>query len=344
MPQPKISIRGLYKIFGADPAMALDLVRGGIGRQELLDGHRHVLALGGIDLDIAAGGIHVVMGLSGSGKSTLVRHINRLIEPTAGEIQIDGADILGLDGRALTDLRRRRVAMVFQRFALLPHRTVAENISYGLSVRGVDRARQTEAASRWITRVGLEGFDDHYPDQLSGGMQQSVGLARALATEPDILLMDEPFGALDPLIRTDMRAMLLGLQAELNKTIVFITHDLDEALAVGSRVSILREGRIEQTGDPEDIVLRPANDHVAEFVEDINRGRVLRVAAIMEPGSEAAGGLQIEADTVLEDAAHRLAAGGAERATVVDGAGQLLGTVRLERILQVMARPAAADN
>lgn len=337
----KIAIKGLYKIFGPDPAAALALAQSGMGRGEMLDNHRHVLALAGIDLDIAAGAIHVVMGLSGSGKSTLVRHINRLIEPTAGGIEIDGADILGFDKPALTDLRRRRVAMVFQRFALFPHRTVAENIAYGLSIQGLSRASRAETAAGWIKRIGLDGFAGLYPSQLSGGMQQRVGLARALATEPEILLMDEPFSALDPLIRGDMRDMLLQLQRELNKTIVFITHDLDEALAVGSRITILRQGAIEQTGAPEDIVLRPANDHVAAFTRDINRGRLLKVTAIMAPGANGEGP-GIAADTALEDAAHALAAGGAGQGRVVDGAGETLGSVRLDRILEVIARPAAA--
>ncbi|MFP6734626.1 MAG: betaine/proline/choline family ABC transporter ATP-binding protein [Rhodospirillales bacterium] len=339
----KIRIRRLYKIFGPDPLAALALTEAGMGRSELLDNHGHVLALGGIDLEIAAGAIHVVMGLSGSGKSTLVRHINRLIEPTAGGVAIDGEDILAFDGRRLTDLRRRRIAMVFQRFALFPHRTVAENIAYVLAIQGATKASQTQSAARWIERIGLAGFADHYPSQLSGGMQQRVGLARALATEPEILLMDEPFSALDPLIRSDMRGMLLELQADLNKTIVFITHDLDEALAVGGRISILRHGAIEQTGAPEDIVLSPANAHVAEFVADINRGRLLSVAAIMETGASLAIGLAIEADTVLEDAAHKLAAAGIGEGRVVDADGETLGTVRLERILAVIARPASAS-
>jgi glycine betaine/proline transport system ATP-binding protein len=343
----KIAIKGLYKIFGPDPAAALALTKSGMGRGEMLDNHEHVLALAGIDLDIAAGAIHVIMGLSGSGKSTLVRHINRLIEPTAGGIEIDGADILGFDGAALTDLRRRRVAMVFQRFALFPHRTVAENIAYGLAIQGADKASRAETAARWIKRIGLDGFSGLYPSQLSGGMQQRVGLARALATEPEILLMDEPFSALDPLTRGDMRAMLLELQVELNKTIVFITHDLDEALAVGSRITILEQGAIEQTGAPEDIVLIPANDHVAAFTRDINRGRLLRVSAIMTPAAQSVRGGEgpdIAADTVLEDAAHTLAAAAAGQGRVVDGAGAGIGSIRLDRILDVITRPAVAAN
>lgn len=341
--EAKIAIKGLYKIFGPDPAASLALAKGGMGRGEMLDNHGHVLALAGIDLEIAAGAIHVVMGLSGSGKSTLVRHINRLIEPTAGGIEIDGADILGFDGAALTDLRRRRVAMVFQRFALFPHRNVAENIAYGLAIQGLSKASRAETAARWIKRIGLDGFAGLYPGQLSGGMQQRVGLARALATEPEILLMDEPFSALDPLIRGDMRDMLLELQVELNKTIVFITHDLDEALAVGSRITILRQGAIEQTGAPQDIVLNPANDHVAAFTRDINRGRLLRVSAIMTTGANGEGP-DIAADTVLEDAAHALAATASDQGRVVDGAGAGIGSIRLDRILDVIAHPAVAAN
>ena len=338
----KIAVRGLFKIFGPNPGAYLDLARNGMERGEMLDNHGHVLALAGINLDIAPGGIHVVMGLSGSGKSTLVRHINRLIEPTAGSIEIDGADILGLNGRRLTDLRRRRIAMVFQRFALFPHRSVRENIAYGLLIQGVSKASRADSAERWIEGTGLSGFADHFPSQLSGGMQQRVGLARALATEPDILLMDEPFSALDPLIRSTMRSMLLELQGELNKTILFITHDLDEALAIGSRVTILRQGAIEQTGTPDDIVLRPAGAHVAAFVEDINRGRMLLVAALVEPGNAVPGAIVISAETTLEEAAHRMVSAGDEMAGVKDGGGRVVGSVRLAAIIAALARPADA--
>ena len=265
----KVSIKNLYKIFGPDPEMALEHVRAGASKPELLEKHGHVLGINNINIDMTEKKLQVIMGLSGSGKSTLIRHINRLIDPTAGQVLIDGHDVLQMDARELRNFRQRNLSMVFQKFALLPHVTVADNAAYGLKLMGVPRNEARERAQKWIDRVGLTGFEKHFPSQLSGGMQQRVGLARALATDSDILLMDEAFSALDPLIRTDMQDVLLELQSELNKTIIFITHDLDEALRIGDDIAILRDGALVQKGDPQEIILKPADEYVSDFIMDI---------------------------------------------------------------------------
>ncbi|MFL1452833.1 glycine betaine/L-proline ABC transporter ATP-binding protein [Marinobacter sp. GN3S48] len=283
----KISIRNLYKIFGPVPDVALAYVRRGMGKTELLNKHNHVLGLQDINVDIREGEITVIMGLSGSGKSTLIRHLNRLIEPTAGEIQVDGEDVLQFDENKLRKLRRERMSMVFQKFALLPHKTVLENAGMALLVRGY-RVQDFEAeAKKWLARVGLEGNENQYPHQLSGGMQQRVGIARALASNSPVMLMDEAFSALDPLIRSDMQDLLLELQAELEKTIVFITHDLDEALKLADHLVILKDGYVVQQGEPQDILMHPNDPYIIDFISDINRARVLRVRSIMEKTTEA---------------------------------------------------------
>ena len=335
--ETKVAIRDLYKVFGPDAAAMTDRVRDGMSKDELLDGHGHVLGLKNINLDVDAHHIQVVMGLSGSGKSTLIRHINRLIEPTSGEVLVDGVDVLGMSPPELREFRRSKASMVFQRFALLPHRTVADNVAYGLRVQGIDKAECAERSQRWIDRVGLAGYEDYFTAQLSGGMQQRVGLARALATDAEILLMDEPFSALDPLIRTDMQDILLDLQTELHKTIVFITHDLEEALRLGNNIAILRDGEAVQIGTPQDIIMRPADDYVAEFIKDINRGRAIEVASIMDAGS-ANGAPEVDAATVLDDALQELIGAGAEIATVTRD-GKPVGSVRLESIASALARP-----
>jgi len=249
-----------------------------MSKEELLSRSGHTLGLRDISLSIEEGSIFVVMGLSGSGKSTLIRHFNRLIEPSGGQILVDGVDVVSLSPRDLETFRQRKMSMVFQRFGLFPHHTVLENAAYGLAVQGVGRAVREEKARHWLDQVGLNGFEAQYPHQLSGGMQQRVGLARALATDAEILLMDEAFSALDPLIRREMQDQLLRLQAKLNKTIVFITHDLDEALRLGNRIAILKDGELIQEGTPEDILLNPANDYVQAFLQDVNRSRVLNAA------------------------------------------------------------------
>lgn len=271
----KIEVQNIYKIFGPHPEKWLDAAKNGISKEELLERSGHTLGLRDISLSIQDGDIHVIMGLSGSGKSTLIRHFNRLIEPSSGQILIDGTNVVDLKPRELEKFRQQKMSMVFQRFGLLPHRSVLDNAAYGLAVQGVKKSVRNAKAMEWLEQVGLAGFEAQYPHQLSGGMQQRVGLARALATDAEILLMDEAFSALDPLIRHEMQDQLLALQAKLNKTIVFITHDLDEALRLGNRIAILKDGELIQEGTPEDILLSPANEYIESFLQDVNRGKVL---------------------------------------------------------------------
>lgn len=262
-----IEVRHIYKIFGAQAEVGLSMLKQGASKQEVLARTGCNVGLKDVSLSIPRGQIFVIMGLSGSGKSTLVRHFNRLIEPTAGEILVDGRNVVELDTAGLRELRRRNMSMVFQGFGLLPHKTVIDNVGYGLTVRGEKGESVKVNARRWIERVGLKGYEQCYPDELSGGMRQRVGLARALAMDSQVLLMDEAFSALDPLIRYDMQALLLDLQKTLSKTIVFITHDLDEALRIGTNIAILRDGELVQIGTPHDIVENPADDYVKRFVE-----------------------------------------------------------------------------
>ena len=281
MSEIKIQIKNLYKIFGKNPKSALEQVKDGVNKDELLEKHNHVLGLKDINLDINEKSIQVVMGLSGSGKSTLIRHINRLIEPTDGSVIVDGENVLKMNDESLRNFRRTKTAMVFQRFALLPHKTVLENTMFGLHIQNIDEKEANTRARRWIDRVGLSGYEEKYPQHLSGGMQQRVGLARALTNDGEILLMDEAFSALDPLIRKDMQDILLELQDELHKTVVFITHDLDEALKIGDRIAILKDGIMDQEGIPADILLSPKTQYVKDFVEDVNRARVIKAKHIM---------------------------------------------------------------
>lgn len=278
-----IELNHVTTIFGKDPKAALALLKGGAGKKTILDETGHVVGLHDVSLSIEAGELFVIMGLSGSGKSTLVRHINRLIDPTDGTILIDGVDILSLSHHELIEMRRRRIAMVFQRFGLMPHRPVLENIAYGLEVRGVKGRGRLEPARQWLGKVGLTGYESHYPDQLSGGMQQRVGLARALAADTDIILMDEAFSALDPLIRSELQDEVVALQRTLGKTIVFITHDLDEALRIADRIAILKDGTLVRIGAPVEILLNPADAYVEAFVRDVNRARALSVDTLMQP-------------------------------------------------------------
>lgn len=279
----KVSIRSLYKIFGSAPHSVLQEVLNGVSKTDLLEHHGHVLGLRDINVDMQDGEITVIMGLSGSGKSTLIRHLNRLIEPTSGEILVDGVDVMSYSEEDLRKLRQTSMSMVFQKFALLPHRTVLQNADMALQVRGEPEASAAAEGQKWLDRVGLSGFEQHYPHQLSGGMQQRVGIARALTSNSPIMLMDEAFSALDPLIRTDMQDLLLELQQELHKTIVFITHDLDEALKLADHLVILKDGYVVQQGEPQDILLNPNDPYIEDFVSDINRARVLRVRSIMTP-------------------------------------------------------------
>lgn len=343
MADVKIKIQSLYKVFGDRPKAMMEHVHAGLSKSELLEQHHHVLGLRDISLEVPARQIQVVMGLSGSGKSTLIRHINRLIEPTEGEIWIDGEEVTALNETRLRELRRQKASMVFQKFALLPHRTVLQNVGYGLKIQGVAEGEMVKRAQHWIERVGLSGFEKHYPGQLSGGMQQRVGLARALATDAEILLMDEAFSALDPLIRTDMQGILLDLQSELHKTIVFITHDLDEALRLGDNIAILRDGEMVQKGSPQDIVLKPADDYVRAFIKDINRGRVVRISSVMSKGTKpVTGAPTIAADTLLDAALPILSAAPDQTCNVVSAKdGSLSGSVTLTEAVAALYPHAA---
>ncbi|MCY6380051.1 quaternary amine ABC transporter ATP-binding protein [Hoeflea prorocentri] len=341
---PGISVRSLYKIFGKTPEKFIDLVKGGMTKTELNEKHSHVLGLKDINIDMPAGGIQVVMGLSGSGKSTLIRHINRLIDPTSGEVLVGDDDVCKMNPNQLREFRRHETAMVFQKFALLPHRTVMDNSVYGLEVQGVSRSEQLERAQRWIDRVGLSGFEGNYPNQLSGGMQQRVGLARALTNDAPILLMDEAFSALDPLIRMDMQSVLLDLQKEIRKTIVFITHDLDEALRLGDKIAILRDGEVVQQGTGQDIVLNPADDYISNFVREVNRGRVILIETIMKPFDGAAEGMGIPLGTTLEEAAKTMTDANVAQAHVTDASGAPVGAVDIHEVIAAMVTPVSHED
>lgn len=329
-----IKLRRLYKIFGPNPQAHIDAVKNGLTKAELNEKHGHVLGLRDINIEMPSGSIQVIMGLSGSGKSTLIRHINRLIDPTAGEVLVDGVDVVKMPQAELREFRRHQTAMVFQKFALLPHRTVLDNTAFGLELQGVPRSKCVDTAVRWIERVGLKGFEQKYPNQLSGGMQQRVGLARALTNDAPVLLMDEAYSALDPLIRMDMQTVLLDLQKEIKKTIVFITHDLDEALRLGDQITILRDGEVIQQGTRQDIVLRPADEYVSKFVKEVNRGRVVRVEAIMTPacGDNRPPSAAVSVDATIEEALRAAAIIPEDEISVIDGSGRPVGTVNLRQL------------
>jgi len=285
----KIEIRNVYKIFGESPSKVLPMVQDGANKEEVLEKTGHTVGLDNVSLSIEEGETFVCMGLSGSGKSTLIRHINRLIDPTAGEVLVEGTNVMDLNQKSLIEFRRHKMSMVFQRFGLFPHKTVIENVGYGLEVQGKTLEERNKIAMEKIEAVGLSGFEHQYPNQLSGGMQQRVGLARALATNTNIMLMDEAFSALDPLIRSDMQKQLIDLQSELKKTIFFITHDLDESLRLGDHIGILNHGKLVQVGTPIDIIMKPADDYVKAFVKDVNRARVIKAKIIMTPTNETNG-------------------------------------------------------
>ena len=265
------------------------MVKDGGTKEEILDKTGHTVGLDNVTLKIEEGETFVCMGLSGSGKSTLIRHLNRLIDPTDGDILIEGTNVMSLNNEQLIDFRRHKMSMVFQRFGLFPHKTVIQNVGYGLEMQGKTEEERNKISMEKIESVGLNGFENQYPNQLSGGMQQRVGLARALATNTDIMLMDEAFSALDPLIRSDMQKQLLDLQSELKKTIVFITHDLDESLRLGDHIGILNAGKLVQVGTPVEIIMNPADDYVEAFVKDVNRAKVIKAKIIMKPANESNG-------------------------------------------------------
>lgn len=346
MTQPMVSLRGLYKIFGVRDKEMLHHVQGGMCKEELLAHHKHVLGLNNINIDMQAGEITVVMGLSGSGKSTLIRHLNRLIEPTAGEIIVQGEDVMGLPEDRLRHARQEKMSMVFQKFALLPHKTVLKNAGMPLSVRGEDEATCDREALKWLNRVGLSGFENQYPAQLSGGMQQRVGIARALTANTPIMLMDEAFSALDPLIRTDMQDLLLELQKELHKTIVFISHDLDEALKLADHLVILKEGLVVQQGEPQHILLNPNDPYIEDFVSDINRARVLRVRSIMTPlddgkvPKDAHG--EVEVSDTLESMITR-SGGDTSHTYVVKDGEKTVGTLDMTELVRALVPRVASE-
>ena len=337
-PKVKISIRNLFKVFGDDPVSILPLLYDGIDKAELQKSSGHVLALNNINIDIYDGLVTVVMGLSGSGKSTLVRNVNRLIEPTSGEIILDGNNIMDYGEYDLRKLRQNRMSMVFQKFALMPHQTVLENTMMAPTVRGENVEDATKNGLRWLKRVDLEGSEHAYPHQLSGGMQQRVGLARALTSNAEIMLMDEAFSALDPLIRTSMQDLLLQLQQDLHKTIIFITHDLDEALKLADHLVILKDGFVVQQGEPQQILLKPSDPYIEEFVSDINRARVLKIRSVMEEGSgrKASHG-SVNADTSLETLI-AIAEGDTNRSYEVEDGGNTIGTISMQEVFQALVR------
>ena len=298
-----VACRGLWKVYGANARKVVGSPDADLPRAELLAKTGCVVAVRDVSFEVAPGEVFVVMGLSGSGKSTLVRMVNRLHDPTAGQIRIDGEDLLELPPDRLREVRRRKVSMVFQHFGLLPHRRIVDNVAFGLEVQGIEREDRERKAVEVLDVVGLGGWAQHYPDELSGGMQQRVGLARALATDPEIMLFDEPFSALDPLIRRDMQDEVIRLQREVRKTMIFITHDLAEALKLGDRIAIMKDGRFVQVGTPEEVVAHPADDYVADFTKDVPRAHVLTARAIMRPanGQAPADGPTVAPETIVQD-------------------------------------------
>ena len=340
MSDVKIKIQNLYKIFGKNPEAVLEIVKNGISKDELLEKHNHVLGLNNINLNIYPKSIQVIMGLSGSGKSTLIRHINRLIEPTFGSITVDGEDVLKMSELELRNFRRSKTAMVFQRFALLPHKTVLQNTVFGLHIQNRNPEEAKKIALRWIERVGLSGYEDKYPQHLSGGMQQRVGLARALTNDGDILLMDEAFSALDPLIRKDMQDILLELQAELHKTVIFITHDLDEALKIGDRIAILKDGIMDQEGIPAEILLTPETQYVKDFVEDVNRARVIKAKHIMSEinGQDISNAMPINQDDFIDRFIDKVIAEKPENLLIQDKNQKNVGIISSKRLSEILKR------
>lgn len=330
----KIRVEGLYKIFGPNPKKALQMLSKGRTKDEIMAETRHGVGVNNASFEVKEGEIVVVMGLSGSGKSTLVRCLNRLITPTAGKVLVDGQDVATMNDEDLRQLRQRKMGMVFQNFALFPHRTVLENAAMGLEIQGMDKPERLRRAEEALGLVGLEGWGHSYPRQLSGGMQQRVGLARALALSPDILLMDEAFSALDPLIRRDMQDELINLQERMHKTIVFISHDLDEALKLGDRIILMKDGAIVQVGTPEQILTSPADEYVARFVEDVDITKVLTAESVMKR-SEAVADLRTDGPRA---ALRKMRKHNIAHLFVVDHNHRLVGIVSADAAANLAAR------
>lgn len=327
----KLEVRGLRKLYGGRQEQALSLLKEGVSKTDILQRTGCTVAIQDASFDVRCGEIFVIMGLSGSGKSTVLRCLNRLIEPTAGTVLVDGVDVTRADKQQLLEIRRKKLAMVFQNFGLLPHRNILRNVEYGLEVQGVDKATRRDKALRALELVGLQGYADKLPRELSGGMQQRVGLARALATDAEVLLLDEAFSALDPLIRKQMQDELLDLQSRMNKTLVFITHDLDEALKLGSRIAIMRDGAIVQLGTPEEILTQPADDYVRAFIQDVDRTRVLTAGSIMKRPE-----VVIHPKDGPALAVKRMREAGTSTLFVTDPARRLLGMVRIDDALRLV--------
>jgi len=334
---PTISVSGLWKIFGPHAARIVGTPDADLSRTELKEKTGCLAAVRDVSFDVMPGEVFVVMGLSGSGKSTLVRCLTRLIEPTTGEVRIDGADINKANPAQLRELRRNKVAMVFQHFGLLAHRRVLDNVAYGLEIQKKSKSERYERSRKMMSLVGLDGYDDSFPDQLSGGQQQRVGLARALAVDPDVMLFDEPFSALDPLIRRDMQNEVIRLHHEVGKTMVFITHDLAEALKLGDRIAIMRDGAVVQLGRPEELVGAPADDYVREFTRDVPKAHVLTLRWVMRPprDGEPLDGPEAPCSMVVRDAL-RLVAASEAPVKVVDN-GRLAGVVDRVGVLRMIA-------
>lgn len=330
----KIRVEGLYKIFGPNPKKALQMLSKGRTKDEIMAETRHGVGVNNASFEVKEGEIVVVMGLSGSGKSTLVRCLNRLITPTAGKVLVDGQDVATMGDEELRQLRQRKMGMVFQNFALFPHRTVLENAALGLEIQGMEKAARLRLAEEALSMVGLDGWGESYPRQLSGGMQQRVGLARALALSPDILLMDEAFSALDPLIRRDMQDELINLQERMHKTIVFISHDLDEALKLGDRIILMKDGAIVQVGTPEQILTAPADEYVARFVEDVDITKVLTAESVMKR-SEAVADLRTDGPRA---ALRKMRKHNIAHLFVVDHNHRLVGIVSADAAANLAAR------
>jgi len=338
----KIEINNVYKIFGGNPKSVLPQVKEGATKDEILENTGHTVGLDNVSLKIEEGETFVCMGLSGSGKSTLIRHLNRLIDPTDGEILIEGTNVMNLNKEQLIEFRRHKMSMVFQRFGLFPHKTVIQNVGYGLEMQGKAEEERNKISMEKINAVGLNGFENQYPAQLSGGMQQRVGLARALATDTDIMLMDEAFSALDPLIRSDMQKQLIDLQSQLKKTIVFITHDLDESLRLGDHIGILNAGKLVQVGTPEEIIMNPADDYVKAFVKDVNRAKVIKAKIIMKKPNEVSNidksnVIKVHEDQFIEEFLPQIVCSNSN-CEVVDKTGNIKGYITNQELQSSLTR------
>lgn len=335
----KVKIEHVTKIFGPKPKSIIPMVKKGMSKEEILEKTNHTVGVYDASLEIKEGEIFVIMGLSGSGKSTLIRCLNLLNNPTNGSILIDGEDICKFNKAQLKKVRQEKIAMVFQHFGLFSHRTILSNVEYGLEVRNVPKEERREIALKNIEIVGLKGYEEKYPDELSGGMQQRVGLARALANDPDILLMDEPFSALDPLIRREMQLELLDIQERLKKTIIFITHDVNEAFKLGDRVAVMKDGRVEQVGTPEKIIETPANEYISEFIKDIDRSKIFQAEHVMiKPNAlvSTKDGLNVAIKEMKEN--------GLSSVFVVDRGRRLQGIVTIDDAIQGVKAKKSIDE